>query len=193
METIFTILVQWLTNCWDTTFWGWLITFCYGLAIITSLYYLKDISRTTHQEKHLLWSYIVGFLILMGINKQLDFQILIKIVVKMSAEAYGWFEYRRLVQAYFAKGIVLIVCVAGISLLYRTRHVLKQSLVELTGCAILLGFALIRTSSINHIRKARILEDDKISHIHAIELLGIVVILIALWNYLRFRRKESST
>jgi len=191
METVYTIIREWLLNCWDTTFWGWVITASYGLAIFASLYYLKRINRTIDQEKHLLWKYIAGFLIIMGINKQLDFQILLTIVMRMFAHAYDWFEYRRLVQVYFAKGIILIVCVVGISLLYRIRHILKQSLGELAGCAILLGFALIRTSTISHIQKARVLENEKISHIHAIELLGIVVLLITLFNNLKLERKDS--
>ncbi len=193
METVYTILREWLSRCWDTTFWGWLITVSYSLAIFASLYYLKRINRTIDQEKHLLWKYIAGFLIIMGINKQLDFQILLTIIMKMVSHAYDWFEYRRLVQAYFAKGIILIVCFVGISLLYRTRHVLKKSMGELAGCAILLGFGLIRTSSINHIEKAMVLEHNKISHIHAIELVGIAVILIALFNNLKLERKNSSS
>ncbi len=120
----------------------------------------------------------------MGINKQLDFQILLKIVMKILAQDYGWFAYRRLVQVYFAKGIVLIAAVLGISLLFRIRHIIRQSIIELFGCIIILGFALIRSSSINHIERAQVLEYETISHIHAFELLGIMIVVGALYKYL---------
>ena len=193
MDTISVAVEEWASRLGDTTFWGRLITVFYGITIIASLYYVIILGRNHEPEKKTLWICITAILIVFGINKQLDLQILLTIAGKAVASAEGWLEYRRVVQEYFAIGMFSCIGLVGIIVLWYTKRIIVESWLELMGMSILLGFVLIRTGSISHVNIAVRLE-QKISHIHAIELLGILIIFAAVYfHIIRDNKKGIDT
>jgi hypothetical protein len=185
MNRVIGFLSEWLSRSGDTTFWSWVITILYAITIFVSVYYVVKIKGKESRDKRFLWICISLFLIGMGINKQLDLQILLTMAGSFIAEHQGWYEYRRVVQKIFTIGILVCVSAAGGLILFRIRTIIRQSIVELSGVAILAFFAIIRVGSINHLNKAIAFEQEKVSHIHGIEFAGIAIILLALLHHLK--------
>lgn len=188
MNRLLSFLSEWLSRSGDTTFWSWVITLLYAITILGSVYYVIKIRGEENGDRRFLWIAISLFLVGMGVNKQLDLQILLTMVGSFIAEHLGWYEYRRVVQKIFTIGVLVCVSGAGGLILFRIRRIIRHSLVELSGAAILVFFAAIRMGSINHLNKAIAFEQEKISHIHGIELAGLAVILFALLNNLKNRK-----
>ena len=101
------------------------------------------------------------------------------------AEHQGWYEYRRFIQKIFTIVLSIVLSAAGGVILFKIRRIIRQSMVELAGVAILVFFAVIRAGSINHLNKAITFEQEKVSHIHGLELLGLAVILFAALYHLK--------
>jgi hypothetical protein len=177
---------EWLSRSGDFTVWGILITVVYAATVILSFRYVRKISGSEHRDERLLWTCILVFLAAMGVNKQLDLQILLAMTGRYIAEQQGWIEQNRTVQKFFAIGVVVCLSVAGGALFFKARRAIRQSLAALIGVGVLVFFTIIRVASINHIERAFSFQEKKITHIHGLELLGLVVIFAALAH--RFRK-----
>lgn len=178
MNKTFSFVARWLSESGDTTMWSWVITIMYFLVIIVSLFYTKKIKK--EKEKHFLWVCISIFVFAMGLNKQLDIQILLTMIGKNIAWNYGLMDSSRTIWRTLAMVILISVFVLGSFILYKARKILHKEIVSLAGVAILMFFTLIRVGSISHIALADRLQNGIISRIHGVELLGLVVILISL-------------
>jgi uncharacterized membrane protein YhdT len=185
MNCLLSFLSEWLSRSGDTTFWSWVITLLYAITIVVAVYYVVKIKGKESSDKRFLWICISLFLIGMGINKQLDLQILLTMAGSFIAEHLGWYEYRRFIQKIFTISLIICLSAAGGMILFRVRKIIRQSIVELSGVAILVFFAVIRAGSINHLNKAITFEQEKVSHIHGLELLGLAVILFAALYHLK--------
>ena len=185
MNKAISFLSEWLSRSGDTTFWSWVITLLYAIAMVVAIYYVVKIKGKESSDKRFLWICISIFLVGMGINKQLDLQILLTMAGSFIAEHQGWYEYRRLIQKIFTIGFLICLSAAGGVILFRIRRIIRQSIMELSGVAILVFFAVIRAGSINHLNKAIVFEQRKVSHIHGLEFLGLAVILFAVLYHLR--------
>lgn len=174
------IIDEWISDIGDTTFWGWLITLLYIVSVIASYYYLQRLKRAGNRPMIVLWKCILVLVLLLGINKQLDFQTLMSAAGRAISTSQGWYEHRRFVQACFAKMIFAFCGIFCVGVIYTIRTVLLQSVLELLGATVLIVFTLIRTSSLSNLHKAQQLRFDHIPHIHALELLGLLLILSAI-------------
>lgn len=170
------------------TFWSWVITFLYGIAIVLSLIYTKKIKG--EQPRHLLWASISTFLLAMGINKQLDFQTLFIMSGKYLTGISGLASYNRLIQKTVALIVFLLLLTYIVIILIKTRKILNREKTALTGTIILLIFTFIRIGSISRIRVIMILQYF-IYFIHGLEFLGLVFILNALTGHFRTAKKEQ--
>lgn len=184
------MLHEWLVSIGDFTFWGWLITAAYGVSIIVAIYFIKLVTQTGNKELRLLWIFITCVLLVLGVNKQLDLQILLRNLGRALAEIQGWQEYRRIVQKVFSIIFVLGICIFTSIVFMRARRILLKAWIEIIGMIILFAFAMIRTGSINHIVKAESIEKRAL-HIHAIELLGLFIILLALFCHFKRLKGRS--
>lgn len=178
MDKIITFLSVWLSKSGDHTFWSWVITFMYILVIIMSIYYTGKIRG--EKEKHFFWVCISVFILAMGINKQLDFQILLTMIGKSIAWDLNILDFSRLIWKTLAVGIFVSVVISGIFILYKSRKILRSEKLSLGGVTIMLLFTLIRVGSISHIRLAMFVQYYLISKIHAVELLGLLLICLSL-------------
>jgi hypothetical protein len=92
---------------------AWLIVAAYALG--TLLAWAAHREALERRERN-FWLIAAIFLLLMGLNKQLDLQTLLSDSVRSMAKAQGWYEARRLVQGVF----ILALCLgaaAGAALL----------------------------------------------------------------------------
>lgn len=177
MTKVLTFLSRWISQSGDDTFWSWVITLMYIVILALSIYSVKNIK--TQKPQRILWICITIFLTAMGINKQLDIQILVIMVGKFIARHLGLLEYRSAIYIIVALGLLLCMVAAGIFILSRTRMILRQSILAISGIAILMFFVLIRALPI-HIAK-----------IHALELLGLIFILVDRIIYIRNLKKNT--
>jgi len=192
MSKILSFISIWLSKSGDHTFWSWVITLTYAVVIVLSIVYTRKIKE--EKERHFLWVCISLFILAMGINKQLDFQILLSMIGKSIAWDLQILNSGRLIWKTLAVGIFFTVMITGIVILYKTRTILNKEKLSLTGVMTLLFFTLIRVGSISHIWFAIVLQYFIISKIHAVELLGLLVILLSLIIKLKslHRKTEES-
>jgi len=171
---------EWVSDFGDTTFWGWVITVTYGLCAIASYYYIQCLKRVGSRHRLMLWRCIFVLVLLLGINKQLDFQTLIATGGRAVSSSQGWYEHRRWVRTCFAKTMIVSLFACCSVILFKTRRILRKSVLELLGAGVLIAFTLIRTGSLTQLHKAEQLRFSEIPHIHALELLGLLLILSAI-------------
>lgn len=148
----------WSPGIGDPTLIGWATS---GAYLFTSLLCFhasercRQPSRAIRSGSHLafarrLWlSLFLAFLFL-GINKQLDLQLLLTQTGRHIAHQFGWFAERRKFQAVFVAGLGLF----SISMLFVFAAVFRFSAkaerFALVGAAAILGYVLIRASTIHH-------------------------------------------
>ena len=104
---------QWRLHIGDPTGIGWIITIFYFLTFILCLWagvaaQKSEKSKGTYESRRLLIG-IAVLLLLLGFNKQLDFQELLSIIGRRVAKAQGWYSIRRSVQMTFIVLFTLIV------------------------------------------------------------------------------------
>ena len=171
MNKIINLLSGWLSRSGDDTFWSWVITLTYAVTIVISLYSLYRLRG--QKTRLLLWSYISVFIVIMGINKQLDIQILVIMAGRIITGKLNLAAYGGTIHLIVAAGLFAVLTGFTIFVIYKTRSVLRQSLVAISGIAILIIFVLIRALSVY------------IYKVHGIELLGIGLILVDRIIFLR--------
>lgn len=185
MGTLLADLHEWVSSILsDFTMWSWIINIAYILVFILSIYYIRCIKTTGNKELKFLWIFIAGILLLLGINKQLNFQTLLIIFGRSLANSQGWIENRRMAQELFAITFGIGIAVLSAIIIFRIRRILLMAWIEIFGIAVLLAFTLIRAGSINHFHKTEKIEAAFI-HIHAVEFAGILIILLALYRNLK--------
>ena len=162
-DRILSFIKIWLSRSGDDTFWSWVITFTYALSIILSFYYTGKIRERGPLRS--FWIFVSFFLLLMGINKQLDVQILVGMVGRFCTYHLGLMEYRHLIYIVFFLAIFLAMLTGGVILFIKTRSVIFRSKLPLAGILVLMFFVLIRAGYIY------------VRHVHGLELLGLLFIL----------------
>jgi len=86
----------------------------------------------------------------LGINKQLDFQTVIRNLGRKLALAEGWYAYRRLVQLVFFLTFILAL-IASCALYYRMlMRFIQQYRLSAVGCSLVALYVLIRIASFEH-------------------------------------------
>lgn len=188
MNRIMYFIDRWLSRSGDTTFWSWMITALYVLVIILAFRYLKKIR--SDRDYHMLWLAISIFLLAMGINKQLDIQTLFLMSGRYTFFKLGLWRYGRTAIKILALLIFGGTAFAILWVFIRTRPVLHRAKSAVAGVLILIFFALIRAGSMLGIRDILIIQYI-IWHIHALELLGLLLILLSLAMNFRSIKKGS--
>lgn len=95
----------WAPGVGDPTIWGWTVTAGYLLGAVLSAW-CALLSGDTRGGR-LFWLTIGLFLLVLGVNKQLDFQLWLWLTLRQMARDQGWYEYRRVVQWVAASAVVL--------------------------------------------------------------------------------------
>ena len=186
----------WATNRGDPTVLGWGITILYGFTALTCLYctgFLDTKRSFPISGLHAwFWWMIVVILILVGINKQLDLQMLLADFGRTYSKHHGWYDQRRPIQI---RVLALGAC-AGIAVLLRVGYKLtrapKSTWFALCG-VILLGvnitIHLVSLHSAEHILMA---SKMGVSFENALEIMTLVWIIISAMTFNHTQRERVS-
>lgn len=180
---------EWYPAIGDPSFMGWLTVAAYFVtAILCWKAAIK--ARTSNpgsgsRKAANLWLLLFALLLCLGINKQLDLQTWFTVLGKKIAIEQGWYERRRVVQAFF----VLMLSAGGLLLallVWRSaRGSLRQHAWALFGGIFLLAFVVIRASSFHHVDQMLGFRLAGLKMNWLLELSGIGCIAIAAARELR--------
>lgn len=177
---------RWLISVGDPTAIGWITFIAYfTVAIICKK---AATSADTNRSEKLFWLLLAFFLIALGINKQLDLQILLTQFGKDIAIEQGWYKNRRIVQA----GFIILIGLIGLTTLILLKNILQNTnfsvKVAIIGSSILFLFIFTRASSFHHmdIFKSLNLADIKIYSV--LELGGLLVIGLGGYQYIKLKK-----
>ncbi len=138
------------------------------------------------------WYAAAIFLVLLGLNKELDLQSLLTDSARRLTHATGWYEQRRLLQALFlvalALGALAMVAVLA-KWLQRSPRPVKVAAI---GIVLLLAFILIRAASFHHLDQWVTFEIGVLRSGWWLELAGIAVIALSAVVFRRERLRQQS-
>jgi hypothetical protein len=140
------IMGQWKPGIGDPSVLGWTTTIGYFIAGGLCGAYAVYGRRTSGLGPRVFWWILAIIMVLMGLNKQLDLQVLVLHIARRMSKEQGWFADRDAVR----KGIVLSFAFLGLILTmglgWRCRRVWRRYILVVTGIVFLILFVLIRAS-----------------------------------------------
>jgi hypothetical protein len=89
-------------------------------------------------------------MLVLGLNKQLDFQTLLIELGREIANRDGWYAQRRVIQAVFVFGCVVVISATAAYICYFVKNRLRQCGLACAGLLLLLAFIVIRAANIHH-------------------------------------------
>lgn len=169
-------MAGWHLGIGDPTPLGWVATLAYGFSAI--LCWGASRRGITHAQT-IFWILVAAIMLLLGINKQLDFQSLLVVEGRKMALEQGWFEARREIQAMF----VLVAGTAGLMLCLllgrRSRLGGRATKICLSGLSLIAVFVFLRAALFNHFPLPHLLFRLAQSGAEFLELAGLAVIASA--------------
>ena len=165
---------RWELRIGDPTVLAWIIVAGYLISAL-----LCFVHARRDRFDGFLWIVLAAMLTLLGINKQLDLQTLLTQFGRDLAREQGWYEQRRVFQAWFIAAVATSGF-AGICLLvWLLRGRLWRNSLALLGASFLVCFVLIRAASFHHIDQLLKLRAFRMPLHSILELAGIACIIVA--------------
>jgi hypothetical protein len=171
----------------DPTIGGWLTTVGYLGTSYLCWRVGRDLRRSLPPRSGLAryWSVLSGALLLLGINKQLDFQLWLTHWGRQVSVAEGWYRQRGVLQVSFLVALALMLCSLFLWLLWWVRGSFRQTLFASAGTAVLIAFVLLRATSFDVADVMRYLHDADRSW--ALEMVGLLLIALSIERAARGR------
>lgn len=139
---------RWHPGIGDPSIFGWITVVFYLIAVLVCAQ--KAVTLKNLGQGYRFWMCLAIFLLLLGINKQLDLQTWFTQTLRDSAHAHGWYEQRRIFQGLF----IFILAVVTLFSLMSIRRFLSDSWhrhkVAWVGIELLCAFILMRAASFHH-------------------------------------------
>jgi len=157
MMQILGIMVNghWMPGIGDPTFIGWFITAAYLIAsgLCGVCAWRTDRISPIFRSRHhcAFWWCLAVIMLLMGVNKQLDFQCWIIVVGKELALAQGWYSQRRIFQMWFIVGVAISGLILLIWLGWKLKRQWRQYGLALVGILLLITFVAIRAAPLDQV------------------------------------------
>ncbi len=183
-DKVLEFLADWLSRSGDHTFWSWVITIMYFITAVMAFVYLRKIRLSQipdDRQKLFLWTGIFIFLLLMGINKQLDIQTLILMSMRYVMWRFRLWHYWRTFHFLMFYGLGSLFLISGILMTVKSGKAMLKSLAAVAGVLVVMLFVFMRANYIF------------MQHIHALELAGIGLIFIDLVIKMIFERRRNSS
>jgi hypothetical protein len=158
----------WNPKIGDPSLLGWLAVTGYILAGLACL------SVILKGERRGFWIGLLIFLVILGLNKQLDLQAAVPLFGKCVAKAQGWYEGRRILQY----GVVLVLLIGSAWTLWRIARSMQGIRLAVAGLCLILAYIVIRAITFNHVAEALGLPEIPYAIRALIELAGIALILL---------------
>ena len=163
-------------NFGDHSFFGWMTVVLYFIAATMTGYKAKVTFR--NKESCYFWLGLMLFLILLGLNKQLDLQTNITQWLRSLAKAQGWYEQRRGYQLLFISIMGLAIPILLISLRMFLYHSWQRYKLTWVGIVLLLVFILVRAASFHHVDNIFYQTIGNLRYYQATEMFAILLIVI---------------
>ena len=159
--------IEWHLGFGDNNVMGWAITVAYFIAAILCLVVggaarkrgrvlqggrINDEGGSGKRDRsYIFWYIVAGLLVVMGVNKQLELQVLLTQWGREIAKAQGWYDGRRVAQGRFLR---VLAAAGGAALVYLgwvIRRGFWRQVGALVGVVALACFVVIRAASIEHV------------------------------------------
>jgi len=174
------IFSAWMARAGDTEISSIINTVLYAAAVWTAAYRWRLLRRlNVSRAEQRFWMILFFVMLALGINKQLDFQVLLVEIGRPIALLGGWYESRRLVLAIFALIASGIAGLLTITMVFFVRKHWKNHRPALAGLLILCVYFIIEATSIGHLEEG--LDAYKQWNIRLsdlIEMAGIILIMV---------------
>jgi hypothetical protein len=147
---------RWQPGIGDPGFMGWLITAAYLIASLLCGIYARRTCRISSIKSgchDVFWWILAAIMLLMGINKQLDFQCLLISIAKRTAQNRQWYSQRQILQVWFIAGLAIIGLILLIWLGWKFRRFWWQDRLALLGILLLITFIIVRAAPIHYVNK----------------------------------------
>ena len=141
--------MTWRPQIGDPSIMGWItVAFYFSTALISAFCAVHNKNDRTGFR---FWGLIALFLLLLGINKQLDLQSFFTEVGRIIAREEGWYGKRRTVQFVFVIFVFCIGLTAVVTVWWLLRNDWSRFILPLTGFLLLITFIVIRAASFHHV------------------------------------------
>ena len=185
MIRILSVIVNghWRPGIGDPTFMGWLITAAY---LITSVFCgicawrtdrISPIDRSGYHR--VFWWSLAVIMLIMGMNKQLDLQSLLIVVIKQIAQNQKWYSKRHILQIWFAAGIAIFSMVLLIWLGWKLKRLWRQYGLAIIGIVLLIAFVIITIAHVHRMNQFLGLQPGDRLIKSIFEISGIVLVGIS--------------
>jgi len=177
--TLSEIANAWLARSGDACLSSLINTILYAISVAAAAYHWKMLQRFKKPAaEQCFWLLVIFILSIFGINKQLDFQILLVEIGRPIAMKFGWYESRRIVQAVFAFVLTGIAGLFAVMMLFLVRWHWRNNILALLGLLILCFYGIIEAMSQSHIGcSLDLYEQWSFRLTDVIEMAGILLIL----------------
>lgn len=170
------MLFGWSPGIGDPTIYGWVTVVAYFAA--AALCIRAGAVDMAVRGRLTVWHCLGFSLIALGINKQLDLQVLVTDVGRTLAAEEGWYDHRRIVQAIFVALVAVAGSITALLLLLAVRREGGLVQVALPGSVLLLAFIVIRAASFHSVDRLLGLRVGQLKLNHVLELGGIALIAL---------------
>jgi hypothetical protein len=176
--------LEYLTGRWqpgfhDDFFTGWIITGSYFACALLAALIATFHNHVGEKLAAKFWSVTTLLMVLLGLNKQLDLQILLTEMGRQIAHAQGWYAYRRVVQLAFILIFVTTFTAAFVWFTKSFRDLFRRYLLAFCGLFFLLCFIIIRAAAFHHIDALLEFRLSNVRMNRILELMGIYMIILA--------------
>src|SRR2546421_12761008 len=175
----FTSEDHWQAGIGDPTVMGWVTVVAYFTAAFLCWSATLASKRNHRRSDTLFWLLFTCFLLVLGVNKQLDLQTWFTLFGNHLAQEEGWYGKRRAVQAAF----ILCITVVGMSallLFWRlSRKRVRHYGLGLAGGVFLGCFIVVRAASFHYVDQMLGLTFNNVTVNCMLELGGISCVAVA--------------
>jgi len=144
----------WVKDAGDYTPEGWFITIAYFIICLLCFLFLIKLQKNhaNIDKTYIRFWYILTIVVfILGINKQLDVQMLLADIGRTYSQAYGWYNTRRPFQIQFISFFTSLATGFVILIGYALKNIWRRVCLPLLGVSILFGFVIIKASSLHRL------------------------------------------
>ena len=116
-------------------------------------------------------------LLLLAINKQLDFQSLFIMTGKCISLADGWYDNRQVVRTVFTIGFGIAVVTGILAMVWLTKDVWRLNLIALIGVLLILTFIVLRAANFMHFGGTDWSHNALVESLWLLEMIGIGMVI----------------
>jgi len=175
---------HWRKHAGDYTPMGWSITGLYLLGVVICMVCIKNPRQHTPSHTWFWWMCALA-LLLLGINKQLDLQMLLADLGRTYAKSHAWYTLRKPVQIQ-AVSITLALCLGLVEIiLFKLRQCSKVAWLALFGLMTLALYFGLRLVSLHQVDKYLALSCRGLTIGNLTEVGGILCVSLSALIYCR--------